>query len=122
LSCDRAPVPFLERERVRCDDDVAALSKLRTIGLIWIAGEADDLTPAEIELPGMLMMRNYSRRLLTGISRKKEKRLYAFRFFHGILNGVANIRATIHRAQYCWVQRTVWRAWADQTRQGSLDS
>jgi hypothetical protein len=59
-------------------------------------------------------MRNHSRCRPTGTFRKQEKRLYAFRFFHGILNGLANVHATIHRAQYCWVQRTSRRAWADQ--------
>jgi hypothetical protein len=40
--------------------------------------------------------------------------LRALRLFHGILNGLANVRATIHVAQYCWIQRTARRAWADQ--------
>ena len=56
----------------------------------------------------MLMMGNYSRRRPAGIFRKKDKRLYALPLFHGILNGLANVRATIHVAQYCWVQRTAF--------------
>src|SRR5438270_3734400 len=76
LPCDRTPVPFLERESVRRDDDVAALGKLRAIGLDGIAGEADNLALAEIELPGMLMMRYYSGCRRAGIFRKKDERLY----------------------------------------------
>jgi hypothetical protein len=114
MPCNRAPVPFLERESVRCDDDVAALSKLRTIGLIRITGEADDLTLAEIELSGMLMMSNYSWDRPAGIFWKKDKRLYALPFFYGVLNGLANVRATVNIAQYYWVQRTARRTWPDQ--------
>ena len=73
LPSDRAPVPFLERESVRRQDDVAPLSKLRTISLIRIAGEADDHALAEIELQGMLTMSNYSRSRPAGIFRKKDR-------------------------------------------------
>ena len=49
-----------------------------------------------------------------GIFWKKDKRLYALPFFYGVLNGLANVRATVNIAQYYWVQRTVWRTWPDQ--------
>jgi len=114
LPSNRAPVPFLERDSIRRDDDVTALSELRTISLIRIASEADNLALAEIESPGMLMMSNYSRRCPAGIFRKKNKRLYTLPFFDGILDRLANVRATIHVAQYCWVQRKGRGAWAYQ--------
>ena len=50
-----------------------------------IAGEADNLALAEIELPGMLMMRYYSGCRRAGIFRKKDERLYTLRFFYRIL-------------------------------------
>src|SRR5262249_2287803 len=103
LPSNRAPVPFLEGDSIRRDDDVAAFSELRTISLIRIAGETDDLALAEIELPGMLMMSKYSRRCPAGIFRKKDKRLYALPFFHCILNGLANVCTTIHVVQNCRV-------------------
>ena len=114
LPFDRAPVPFLKRESVRCDDDVPTLGKLSTISLIRMAAEPDDLALAEIELPGMLMMSNDSRRHPADIFRKKDERLYPFRVFDSVLHGLANICATIHIAQCCWVERTARRAWAEQ--------
>ena len=53
---------LIERESVRCDDDIATLSELCTEGFIGIAGDADDLTLAEFELSSILMISNYSRR------------------------------------------------------------
>src|SRR5262249_51567449 len=103
LPCDRAPVPFLEGESVRRYDDIAPLGKLRSIRLIRFTGEADDLTLAKVELPGMLMVSNYSWRLLAGIFRNKNKRFNALRFFNRILDGLANVSTTIHVAQYCWI-------------------
>ena len=37
-----APVSFFKRDSVRGNHDVSAFGKLRTVCLIWIAGETDD--------------------------------------------------------------------------------
>ena len=50
------PVTVLEADGVGGDRDKAALSQLGCIGLVGATTEAADLTLAEVELPGMLMV------------------------------------------------------------------
>ena len=97
-----APVSFFKRDSVRGNHDVSAFGKLRTICLIWIAGETDDFALSKIKLASVLMMSKDRRHWPGHTFRKKDKRLYALGLFDSIFNGLADVGATIHLIQYYW--------------------
>ena len=55
------PVPFLEADRVRRDGDEPAFRQLMGVGLVRIAGQADDLALPQVEAGSVLVVTEHRR-------------------------------------------------------------